>query len=687
MEKYEVDFGNGNVVEFSGQPTPADIEEVAKSLSIKPVESLVPNIDRRESSIMENIFNIPSAAVRSFLQGTGYEYGAQNFRHIPTFQEKAIDKANENLDKMGMEGVPVAGPGVPQFGVSGPNSLRPPDQTAMRFALTLPASAAGFALDVATSPADAMALLAGKTPVGKGKDLGQVFSEFPAVRKAGEVMNYPLENIPRDIKKGVMSLATKDPELAASFATNPDKYNISPFKGAPTVEKIQREKVSYMQNLREDVRRRMEDLTETNRINIDDLKYQFDLNRQELMRGEPQAIQAASRAVDESLAKVQASMQDRLMETYTGTLKIVDGMYDNAGQAVDRAIAGILDKNPEATLPHRMIFEPFKAAFDDAAKNSKIPFEIKMDSGALEIGPKTGVTDPKDVELFARLWKDMNLENPTAGYRIDTLQTLKGQLQEISSQYYNAGKGRLGKFYQELSKIVNPANAISKNPEISDALPNLKSANAEYAAFKPRYEEMLGFYTKPDANGRPVPDFRKVMNAVESNDVATLNRIREAENALPEADRILPKVQEALKDMKIAKRMAQDELLKTRTQIDLQLQELTNSQKQILSAERGEARQQKLELARQSRELLVNEQRKIDAHLDFIQDQEALRKIPGMVAGNILNLADKLASPVKGPAKSVAGIVEGLSSAIKQAPGAAKAVGVGAFDAVTRQGK
>jgi hypothetical protein len=37
---------------------------------------------------------------------------------------------------------------------------------------------------------------------------------------------------------------------------------------------------------------------------------------------------------------------------------------------------------------------------------------------------------------------------------------MKGDLQELASQYHQAGKGRLGNFYAELSKIVNPAEEL-----------------------------------------------------------------------------------------------------------------------------------------------------------------------------------------------------------------------------------
>lgn len=124
--------------------------------------------ERGERNILGNIFERPAAAVRGGILSTakgegflkGYKQGAILPQTVPTFQETGLRKYYEGTEKPSM--LKVAG----GFGVS----------------------VAGLAADVLTNPADLLALLIGKTPVGKGRTLGGVLGETKPVQAVGRFL-------------------------------------------------------------------------------------------------------------------------------------------------------------------------------------------------------------------------------------------------------------------------------------------------------------------------------------------------------------------------------------------------------------------------------------------------------------------------------------------------------------------
>lgn len=119
---------------------------------------------RGERSLIGNIFERPGAAVRSTLMGKGYIQGANFPEEVPKFQDVALDNYYNKL------------PSFPGKSILG-----------------MVPSALGLGADIVTNPADLLMMLAGKTPIGGGKNLGGIISKSVPSQAIGRFANMPLD--------------------------------------------------------------------------------------------------------------------------------------------------------------------------------------------------------------------------------------------------------------------------------------------------------------------------------------------------------------------------------------------------------------------------------------------------------------------------------------------------------------
>jgi hypothetical protein len=112
--------------------------------------------NRGERNIVGNIFERPSAAIRSALMGKGYAQGALNPGQVPSFQQTALDAYYKK---------------TPQF----------PGKTALGMGV----SALGMGADILTNPADVLPMVVGASPTIRtaakaigGTEPAQAFSRF-----------------------------------------------------------------------------------------------------------------------------------------------------------------------------------------------------------------------------------------------------------------------------------------------------------------------------------------------------------------------------------------------------------------------------------------------------------------------------------------------------------------------------
>lgn len=136
----------------------------------------------QKQNILGSVFNVPSAAIRSKIQGKGYVSGALQPDQVPRFQDLAIGAVQKSTN-------PVVNAVVGH-----------------------PASMAGFTADFVTNPAEVLAMTAGKLPLGRGRTLGSTVSGTEPAQAFQRFMNKPrgLSNISK--------ARVKDTRLGAEFA-------------------------------------------------------------------------------------------------------------------------------------------------------------------------------------------------------------------------------------------------------------------------------------------------------------------------------------------------------------------------------------------------------------------------------------------------------------------------------------
>jgi hypothetical protein len=201
MPTYTItDPNTGKTIKLTGdsEPTEQELNDIFSSSEMKQdAPTLKPKME--EQNVIGATFNVPGAAIRSAIQGKGYVEGAMNPSAVPKFQDLAIKAAQQSTN-----------PYV--------NAI-----------LGMPASALGMAADIATSPADAIGMLAGglggvRTAVAKevgaiadtgvGRAIGGVMTAkitpiawvkdtFTGVKKAEKSASALKENIRKEASAGI----------------------------------------------------------------------------------------------------------------------------------------------------------------------------------------------------------------------------------------------------------------------------------------------------------------------------------------------------------------------------------------------------------------------------------------------------------------------------------------------------
>jgi hypothetical protein len=142
----------------------------------KPVDKLKDYKNENIGDVANNIFVRPGAAVRSAIQGKGFQSGFADPNSTKTFQQLALENASPNTSS-----------------------------TLLNFLGGIPASTLGLAADIATNPADLLGMLIGKAPVGgTGTTLGGIIGTSKAGQATGKFMeaNRSAKLLGREVSPG-----------------------------------------------------------------------------------------------------------------------------------------------------------------------------------------------------------------------------------------------------------------------------------------------------------------------------------------------------------------------------------------------------------------------------------------------------------------------------------------------------
>lgn len=153
--KFQSPEGNTISVDSPDGSIPSE-QELDSLFKVEPVNKKSENPQSLESNssgvqdqnILGQVFNVPGAAIRSMIQGTGYTKGATNPDSIPTFQQQSLNYPISNR----------------------------PDQPVQNFTKGLIRDTAGYIADTVTNPANILAQIVG---VGSANTVSKLLTKSP----------------------------------------------------------------------------------------------------------------------------------------------------------------------------------------------------------------------------------------------------------------------------------------------------------------------------------------------------------------------------------------------------------------------------------------------------------------------------------------------------------------------------
>ena len=495
-----------------------------------------------------------------------------------------------------------------------------------------------------------------------GTNLGLMFSVAPEAVKIGKVLG-------RQGAYAFVKAVTGDEATALAYVKDPWKFNLNPFSKVKSLSEVTKENQATLNDMRTKMTNELSDES----IRISEKKSQF-ANDVDSKVGEVKArnretlnslkskgefdVAESSRKSSESHSVATESIKQSLDNDFMSSVNKLELIRRGVGGEVNQAIENVINKDPFSRVKSSHVLDRFEEFANKHGFEIKFSTRLKpapegdlMNSTPqVEIGepvlvPKFGAgSASKEVEQLLKENLDDILQfsrsgSPDGGeIPLGYLQGKKARLQE--SGY--SGHSELNHAQKGLAKVLNPVemrdNIVGKN--IEPELAQLAKSNKEYSEFVPRYEEALKNYSKAGADGKAVPDFTRAINAIRRGDKATIRQMAKADKGLPEADRLLPKVEKAVSELnrlddihlstiKLAKRKASQDLAKLKTEIsqkEFNLRIATRENKQALARDLRRDLN-KLREAKQTK--LTETMKKLDAEEEFLRQQNSLRSFVG----------------------------------------------------------
>ena len=487
--------------------------------------------------------------------------------------------------------------------------------------------------------------------------------------------------------KAFIRAITDNEALADDFVNNPAKYVLNPFKKVEKLADVTarneaemfllRQKEQYAveaqsfkhaqekQGLSSELDNALFKVRESNKATKASLEDSSKATLNELTESATKSMQASEKALQDSLYGdfKHANEQIALLEKSTG-------------EAVETAVQGVITKDPAATVNIENFFGKFNEVLN---KNGYKVVSGKVTPNVASVADKktTGILQGILDESKGRITQD--------GLPLGFVQELK------------QGMGQLGyetnqPILQQLSGSMNPLKLGVTGKGIAPELKLLRETNERVTTLIPQQKEALAQFTRTGADGKPIADFSRAINAVKGNDRAALTAMRKADMSLPEADRLVPKVERTVREMdkhqveidstiKLAKR----KIAKEKEALSRSVREKefgirkANDQKKFDRAQylQGELQEFKAKKAAEIRQAELT----FKANEEFVHGQTQLRKFIGEGRAGRLQTVGVLGalSQVRFPNPVSAGVSAGLSLLPSPVLGAGAIKGFGAM--------
>lgn len=408
------------------------------------------------------------------------------------------------------------------------------------------------------------------TSIGLGVSVAA--EAIPKAIELGKVMG-------RNAAKAFLKAVTGDEKFAEAFVKNPWKFNLNPFQKVPSLADVEAENAQKITSLRNEYDAKISDMKIHNAekksvlaSEINNESYALSTKNRELKRILTEKGRAdVARTAEESHKAYQGVVDTAhasLMDDFNGVLNKVELIRDQKGKMVGQAIENVTNKDPFSSI----------GAFRYLKKLEKVAKDNKMVIEAGVVKPRFGnSTVEPEVISFMQSAVD-ETKDLASGFHIPlgAAQAKK----ELWQRFGYSGSNKVHNVAKQMSGALDPANMIDDivGNNIGPEIEALKKANTEFSEMMPKYREAIKSFTRLDAQGKPIPDFQKALNAVRSGDRVTLKQMAKADSLLPPEDRILPKVYQASKqisdaentalaNVKLAKRKASENISKLNVEI------------------------------------------------------------------------------------------------------------------------
>lgn len=440
-----------------------------------------------------------------------------------------------------------------------------------------------------------------------------------------------------------VKLTTGDAKLAKDFVKNPKKYNLNLFGKTKTNDDIIKE-----------FKNKKDLVNQEYKQSIDTFKDKF-ITKKEILKAKQieakSLVKEAQTTAKESLntrnkitidnvldksAKAIDKANQSLKEEAYSIIESAGEKYKlirkRSGDAVNVAIQEMAQLNPNARINSNLIIPKINSIIQKES-----PFKLSFDRSKGRFVTKTAASsDAPDVNKFNLIMDEIMTMGKT-GFPPMYLQDLKKATKDLATNAFSSGKNELGRTYQSLSNLVNPANIVSSNPSLQKTFHSIAKANKEYSSLIPKYEEAMKNYFKKDATGNMIPDIGRAINAVKSNDISAIRQMRKADLALPIEDRILPKIQQLVKNLdkvnsdnismvKLSKRKAQQMKSKLLEANRNALKEISKSQRKETFDLSQKNRMKLKSFISKEKENLDKIINSLDQQEKFLLDQNHLRQ-------------------------------------------------------------
>jgi hypothetical protein len=438
---------------------------------------------------------------------------------------------------------------------------------------------------------------------------------FPIATKGLEL----LKNAGKGAARNFIHFLTGSGKAAKDFVDNPGKYNLNPFGKVKTTQEVKEandalkkqvnDKYAGMKDsfkMRQRRERELLDLRLKDRLA--ETQQTLANSKESLIAGSKQKLEDVSAQASNAIQQNNKAVAEKTMKIYDDSLVKYDLLKKEYGEKVDAAIKSTLNNNPNAGISSNIIkkkwdtivnkLSPFKIT-QKAARTAKDPqglIALAESKGLYQTPTKqvaeraTAAGSQSDAKTFNAMLQEFNKLSKEKTLNIGYLQRLKKDIKIHSQKAYSAGNPELGRFYSELSKSVDPAKTIAENPALSANLKEIAEANKQFSSYLPKYEEAIKNYFKKDAQGGFIPDIDKAVNAIRRTDVVSLRQMQKADMALLPEDRILPKVDELVKQSDKFEAQAKSMVSVVKNKAKQDLSKLHNAAKQTIDNIKREQR-------------------------------------------------------------------------------------------------